>query len=127
LHRARGVTIRTGSRPVAFEGTGQVEGVAMEDGEVVAADAVVVGVGVLPRTELAARAGLAIDNGVLVDDRFRTSDPHIFAAGDVARVFHAGEQRHIRIEQWRPAQDQGRRAAASMLGAPDRYRDVPWM
>jgi 3-phenylpropionate/trans-cinnamate dioxygenase ferredoxin reductase component len=127
LQRARGVTIRTDTTPVAFEGTERVRGVALEDGEVVAADAVVVGIGVLPRTELAARAGLAIDNGVLVDERFRSSDPHIFAAGDVARVFHAGEQRHIRVEQWRPAQDQGRRAAASMLGAPHPYRDVPWM
>jgi 3-phenylpropionate/trans-cinnamate dioxygenase ferredoxin reductase subunit len=127
LHRARGVSIRTGTRPVAFEGTKLVERVVLEDGEVVAADAVVVGIGVLPRTELAARAGLAIDNGVLVDERFRSSNPDIYAAGDVARVFHAGEQRHIRIEQWRPAQLQGRRAAAAMMGAPDRYRDVPWM
>jgi 3-phenylpropionate/trans-cinnamate dioxygenase ferredoxin reductase component len=127
LHRARGVTIRTGTRPVAFEGTERVRGVALENGEVVGADAVVVGIGVLPRTALAARAGLAIDNGVLVDEHFRSSDPHIFAAGDVARVFHAGERRHIRVEQWRPAQDQGRRAAASMLGAPEPYRDIPWM
>ncbi|HWE13466.1 MAG TPA: FAD-dependent oxidoreductase [Solirubrobacteraceae bacterium] len=127
LHRARGVSVRTGTGPVAFEGTGWVEGVVLEDGEVLAADAVVVGIGVLPRTELAASAGLAIDNGVLVDERFRSSDPDIYAAGDVARVFHAGEQRHIRVEQWRPAQDQGRRAAASMMGAPDPYRDVPWM
>jgi 3-phenylpropionate/trans-cinnamate dioxygenase ferredoxin reductase subunit len=127
LHRARGVTIRTGTRPVAFEGTERVRGVALEDGEVVGADAVVVGIGVVPRTELAARAGLAIDNGVLVDEHFRSSDPHIFAAGDVARVFHVGERRHIRVEQWRPAQNQGRRAAACMLGAPDPYRDIPWM
>jgi 3-phenylpropionate/trans-cinnamate dioxygenase ferredoxin reductase component len=127
LHRARGVTIRTSTRPVAFEGSERVRGVALEGGAVIDADAVVVGVGVLPRIELAARAGLAIDNGVVVDEHFRTSVPDIFAAGDVASVFHVGERRHLRIEQWRPAQDQGRRAAASMMGAFDPYRDVPWM
>jgi 3-phenylpropionate/trans-cinnamate dioxygenase ferredoxin reductase component len=128
LHRARGVTVRTATRPVAFDAAAQrVAGVTLESGEVVAADAVVVGVGVVPRTELAVNAGLAVDDGVLVDDRFTSSDEHILAAGDVARVFHAGEQRHVRMEQWRPAQEQGRQAAASMIGLSKAYRDIPWM
>jgi 3-phenylpropionate/trans-cinnamate dioxygenase ferredoxin reductase subunit len=128
LHRARGVIVRTSTRAVAFEGGGdRVRGVVLQGGEVVAADAVVVGIGVVPRTELAGGAGLAVDDGVVVDEYFRSSDERIFAAGDVARVFHAGEQHHVRVEQWQPAQKQGRHAAMSMVGAAGPYRDVPWM
>jgi 3-phenylpropionate/trans-cinnamate dioxygenase ferredoxin reductase component len=128
LHRARGVEVRTGVRPIAFaSGDGRVRGVELADGGVVAADTVVVGIGAIPRTELAESAGLAVDDGVVVDEYFRSSDEHIFAAGDLARVFHAGEQRHVRVEQWQTAQEQGRHAAMSMLGRAEPYRDVPWM
>ncbi|HEU4657713.1 MAG TPA: FAD-dependent oxidoreductase [Capillimicrobium sp.] len=128
LHRTRGVTVRTSCRPVAFEGDDErVRGVVLADGEVLPADTVVIGIGVVPRSELAAAAGIATDDGILVDEHFRTSDDSIFAAGDVARVHHAGERRHVRIEQWEPAQEQGRCAAMSMLGAAEPYRAVPWM
>lgn len=128
LHRAHGVSVRTATRLVALEGeAGRVRGVVLEDGEVMAVDLVVVGIGVVPRTRLAVDAGLTVDDGVLVDEHFRTSDDRIFAAGDVARVFHVGVQRHLRIEQWQPAQNQGRYAALSMVGAPVPYREVPWM
>jgi 3-phenylpropionate/trans-cinnamate dioxygenase ferredoxin reductase component len=128
LHRARGIAVRTGARPIGFVRAGErVAGVALDGGGVVAADAVVVGVGAEPRVALAADAGLEVDAGVLVDARFTTSDERILAAGDVARVFHAGEHRHVRIEQWRPAQQQGRHAAAAMLGLGEAYRDTPWM
>jgi 3-phenylpropionate/trans-cinnamate dioxygenase ferredoxin reductase subunit len=128
LHRSRGVAIRTGVAPVSLEGSsGCVRGVALEDGDTVRADTVLVGVGVEPRTGLASGAGLAVDDGIVVDGRFRTTDDRVFAAGDAARVFHAGEGRHLRIEQWRPAEEQGRHAAASMLGRGEPYRDVPWM
>jgi 3-phenylpropionate/trans-cinnamate dioxygenase ferredoxin reductase component len=128
LHRSRGVAIRTGVRPVALEGSaGCVRGVALEDGDMVRADTVLVGVGVEPRTGLASRAGVAVDDGIVVDGRFRTTDDRVFAAGDAASVFHEGEGRHLRIEQWRPAEEQGRHAAASMLGRGEPYRDVPWM
>jgi 3-phenylpropionate/trans-cinnamate dioxygenase ferredoxin reductase subunit len=128
LQRARGVTVRTSTCPVGFDGDDdRVRGVILADGEVLPADTVVIGIGVLPRTELAALAGIATDDGVVVDEYFRTSDDSIFAAGDVARVHHAGERRHVRIEQWEPAQQQGRHAAMSMLGAAEPYRAVPWM
>jgi 3-phenylpropionate/trans-cinnamate dioxygenase ferredoxin reductase subunit len=128
LHRARGITIRTATRPVGFEAAGhRVAGVVVEEGEVIPADAVVVGIGVKARCELAATAELTTHNGILVDEHFKTSDEDIFAAGDVANVFHAGEKRRLRMEQWRPAQEQGRHAAASMLGICKPYRDVPSM
>lgn len=127
-HRARGVTIRTGVPPVAFNGlSGQVTGVTLADGSAVPADSVVVGIGVVPRTELAARAGVAVADGIVVDERFRTSGREIFAAGDAARVFHSTRRAHLRTESWYPAQDQGRLAAAAMLGKTPRYTDAPWM
>lgn len=128
LHRERGVTIATGVRPLAFEGeSGHVTDVGLEDGGRVAADVVIVGVGVVPSTGLAVGAGLTVEDGIVVDEQFRTSDPHVFAAGDVARVLHVGEQRHVRNEQWRSAEEQGRHVAASMLGQGGAYGDVPWM
>lgn len=128
LHGAHGVTIRTSTQPVAFDGDGtDVRGVVLADGEILPADAVVIGVGVIPRSALAAAAGIVTDGGVVVDEYFRTSADDVFAAGDVARVFHAGERRHVRVEQWEPAQKQGRYAAMSMLGAGQPYRAIPWM
>lgn len=127
-HRTRGVTIRTAARPLAFEGqAGRVRGVALACDEVVRAETVVVGVGAVPRDGLAADAGLAVDDGILVDDRLRTSDARIFAAGDVARVWHAAEGRYVRLEQWIPAEAEGRHAAASMMGVETPYCDVPRM
>src|SRR6185503_17413829 len=106
---------------------GVVAGVVLEDGEHIRADVVVVGVGATPRIDLAASAGLAVDDGIVVDELMRSSDERIFAAGDAARLRHPGWPRSVRIEQWRPAQDQGRHAAASMLGAREPYHAVPWM
>jgi 3-phenylpropionate/trans-cinnamate dioxygenase ferredoxin reductase subunit len=128
LHRARGVRVLTGVRPEAFDGNGDgVHSVVLSDARSIPADEVLVGIGVLPRTDLAERAGLAVDDGILVDDHFRTSHDHVFAAGDVARVFHAGERRHVRTESWRAAEAQGRAVAASILSRGDSYRDIPWM
>jgi 3-phenylpropionate/trans-cinnamate dioxygenase ferredoxin reductase subunit len=128
LHRARGVAIRTAVRPIGFEGSdGRVRGVRLADDALVPAQTVVVGVGAIPRTGLAARAGLTVDDGIVVDERFASGDERIFAAGDAARVLHAREDRHVRLEQWQAAEDQGRHAAASMLGLGEPYCDVPWM
>ena len=114
--------------PTGFEGSsGRVRQVMLDDDERIPADVVVVGVGASPRTELAQLAGLIVDDGIVVDKLLRSSDERIFAAGDVARVWHAGVGRHIRIEQWQPAQAQGRHAAASMLGGVEPYQEVPWM
>lgn len=128
VHRERGVDVRTATVPVAFEGSsGRIRQVGLASGESVPADVVVVGVGVEPCTRLAEDAGLDVDNGIVVDAAFRTSSPQIFAAGDVARVFNTTADRHLRIEQWEPAREQGRQAAASMLGAEICYREIPWM
>jgi len=128
LHRARGVRVLTGVRPEKFDGNRDgVHSVVLSDASSIPADEVLVGIGVLPRTELAERAGLAVQDGVVVDDHFRTSHNHVFAAGDVARVFHDGQRQHIRTESWRAAEAQGRAVAASILGEGEPYRDIPWM
>ncbi len=128
LHEARGVRVRIGTRPVAFTGAGgRVESVLLEGGERVPADVVVTGVGAVPRTQLAERAGLDVRDGIVVDERLRTSDERIFAAGDVAAAWDATTGRHVRREQWDSALRQGRRAAAAMLGEDSPERDVPWM
>ena len=77
---------------------------------------IIVGVGVVPRTELAAAAGLKIDNGIVVDEHLRTSDPDIFAAGDIAHAYNPRLGRHIRVEHWANARRQGVVAAKAMLG-----------
>lgn len=127
-HREQGIDIRTDARPVAIEGSaGMVAGVRLEDGSFIPAAAVLVGIGAEPRVRLAEDAGLEVADGVIVDEHFRTDDPHIYAAGDVAGVYHVGAGKHLRLEQWEVAREQGAHAAASMLGAREGYRDVPWM
>jgi 3-phenylpropionate/trans-cinnamate dioxygenase ferredoxin reductase subunit len=95
---------------------GAVVGVMLSDGTRIDADMVIVGVGVAPRTELAAAAGLKIDNGIVVDEHLRTSDPDIFAAGDIAHTYNPRLGRHIRVEHWANARRQGVVAAKAMLG-----------
>jgi 3-phenylpropionate/trans-cinnamate dioxygenase ferredoxin reductase subunit len=95
--------------------------VALADGTTLEADAVLVAVGVRPNADLAERAGLAVDDGVLVDHRLRTSDPDIFAVGDVASVDHPLLHARIRVEHWANALDGGPVAARAMLD-----RDVRW-
>jgi 3-phenylpropionate/trans-cinnamate dioxygenase ferredoxin reductase component len=87
---------------------------------------VLVGVGVTPRTQLAEAAGLAVDNGIVVSDRLETSVPGIFAAGDVANAFHPLFGRHLRVEHWANALNQGPAAARNMLGADVPYERVPY-
>ncbi|HWD64200.1 MAG TPA: FAD-dependent oxidoreductase [Solirubrobacteraceae bacterium] len=127
-HRAHGVDVRTNTGPAAFRGSGgRIREVVITSGAAVPADVVVVGIGVKPRTLLAEGSGLDVNDGVVVDAAFRTCDRHIFAAGDVARVFHGAAGQFVRIEQWEPAREQGRQAAASMLGGEISYRETPWM
>ena len=91
-------------------------GVRLSDGTWIEADMIIVGVGVAPRTELAAAANLKIDNGIVVDEHLRTSDPDIFAAGDIANAYNPRLGRHIRVEHWANARRQGVVAAKAMLG-----------
>ncbi len=126
IHRSAGVDVRTGARLVGFEGAGHVTGVKLEDGEVIPADLVLVGVGVLPNMELAADAGLVCGNGIVVDEQMRTSDPHVYAIGDVAwrPLVHYG--REGRLESVHNAIEGGKIVAASILGAAMPSLDVPW-
>lgn len=128
LHAARGVEVLTSARAAAIEGGGgRVGCVRLESGDGLPADLVLIGVGAEPCSDLAVDAGIETDDGILVDEYFRTSVDGVFAAGDVARVLHAGERRHLRLEQWQTAQAQGGCAAMSILGIGEPYRDVPWM
>ena len=100
---------------------------ALASGEEIAADAVVVGIGIVPATALAEAAGLAVDNGIVVDAQCRTSDPNVFAAGDVASFHHPVFDRHVRLESWRHADVQPDTAAQAMLGAGEPYSEIPWL
>jgi 3-phenylpropionate/trans-cinnamate dioxygenase ferredoxin reductase subunit len=117
LHRDQGVDLRSGVGVAELTGSsGRVTGVRLRDGTEVAADAVLVGVGVSPRTDLAEAAGLEVRGGVVVDEHLRSSDPRVLAAGDVALAFSRPAGRHIRVEHWANARRQGAVAARSLLG-----------
>jgi 3-phenylpropionate/trans-cinnamate dioxygenase ferredoxin reductase component len=126
VHRDQGVVLVTGAQLAAFEGSEQVERVVLADGHRLEADFVVVGVGVTPRTALADQAGIAVDNGIVTDERLATSDPHVFAAGDAANAFHPFYERRIRVEHWANALNQPAVAAQSMLGKPAAYDRLPY-
>ena len=126
LHRDHGVDVRTGVQVAEITGAGRADGVLLGDGSRVAADVVVVGVGITPNTQLAAQAGVKVENGVMVDERLRSSDPDIYAAGDVACAFHPLLGRHIRVEHWANALNQPLIAARAMLGQDVVYDRVPY-
>jgi 3-phenylpropionate/trans-cinnamate dioxygenase ferredoxin reductase component len=127
LHHDHGVEIRTSVQVTEITGSGgRADGVLLGDGSRVAADVVVVGVGITPNTQLAAQAGVKVENGVVVDERLRSSDPDIYAAGDVACAFHPLLGRHIRVEHWANALNQPLIAARAMLGQEVAYDRVPY-
>ncbi|HEX7758618.1 MAG TPA: FAD-dependent oxidoreductase [Caulobacteraceae bacterium] len=119
LHEAHGVRFHLGRTASDFDG----EVLTLDDGSAVKADLVVLGVGVKPRLALAQGAGLTLDNGVIVDDRLRTSAPGVFAAGDIARYPDASQSAPIRVEHWVAAERQGQVAAANMLGIDTPLRE----
>ncbi|MFD4656791.1 NAD(P)/FAD-dependent oxidoreductase [Kitasatospora sp. NPDC058444] len=128
LHREHGVDLRFGVKVTELTGEGgTVSGVRLADGTTVAADAVVVGIGISPATGLAEAAGLEVDNGVKTDQHLRTSDPDVYAAGDVANAYHPLFGRHVRVEHWANALNQPQTAARALLGQPDAVYDrVPY-
>jgi len=126
VHVEQGVQVLTGVGVEAFEGGDAVERVVLADGRRIDSDLVVVGVGVRPRTQLAEDAGLAVDDGVLVDERLQTSAPGVFAAGDVARARHRFYDATVRVEHWATALNQGPAAARSMLGGAEPYDRLPY-
>jgi 3-phenylpropionate/trans-cinnamate dioxygenase ferredoxin reductase subunit len=126
LHVQRGVKFRLGVGIDSIGGSNSVEEVRLTDGTVLAAAAVVVGVGVLPRTELAQAAGLEVDNGVVTDEYLQTSVPDIYAAGDVANAYHPHCAGRFRLEHWSSALNQGPAAAWNMLGHKRVYDKIPY-
>lgn len=126
-HRAEDVELACGKAVSGLcENAGGIE-IALADGDSIAADFLVIGVGAVPVIDLAQNAGLAIENGIAVDGQLRTSDPDIYAAGDCCSfplAIYGG--RRVRLECWRNAQDQGALAARNMLGAGDNASAVPW-
>jgi 3-phenylpropionate/trans-cinnamate dioxygenase ferredoxin reductase subunit len=126
IHREAGTDVRLGARIEAFEGTGMVSGVRMADGEIIPADFVLVGVGVLPNMELALEAGIVCGNGIVVDAQMRTSHPDVFAIGDVAWRPLAHYGREGRLESVHNAIEGGKLAAAAILDTKPPVLEAPW-
>jgi len=127
LHQGWGSDIRFKTPVGAILGEdGKVAAVATATGERIAADVVVIGIGIVPNIEMAGAAGLAIDNGILVDEVMATSDPDIVAIGDCVSFDHWGLKRRVRLESVQNAVDQGKTAAATLVGKREPFRAVPW-
>ena len=125
-HARHGVGIVTGAAVARLEGAGRVERVHCADGRAFAADIVVIGVGAVPNDGLARAAGLAVENGIVVDDLGRTSDPAIFAAGDVTNHPNDLFDRRLRLESVHNAMAQAKAVAGAIAGQPAPYAEVPW-
>ncbi len=127
VHREAGVDIRCGADPGGeFRGTGSVERIVSSTGNEIEADFVVVGVGIRPAVSIAEAAGLECDNGVVVDEYCNTSDPRILAVGDCTNHPNSLLGRRLRLESVHNAQEQAKTAAATILGKPVAYAQIPW-
>lgn len=127
VHRRHGVDIRLGAGVQALEGDGElVEAVVLQDGTKIPADLIIVGIGLIPNTELAEKAGLEVDNGVIVDLYAQTSDPDIVAAGDCTNHDNGFLGRRLRLESVPNASEQARVAAATICGQKVPHAGVPW-
>ncbi|CAE6788404.1 FAD-dependent oxidoreductase [Paraburkholderia aspalathi] len=126
LHERNGVDLRLGTMPRAILYDGGGTSIEIDAGTV-AADVVVVGIGVLPNVELARACGLEVRNGIVVDERCRTNDPSIYAAGEVTMHANPMLGRSVRIESWQVAENQPVVAAENMLGGRAIYAELPWL
>jgi 3-phenylpropionate/trans-cinnamate dioxygenase ferredoxin reductase subunit len=126
LHADHGVQLRLSTGVTELRGTGTVEQVVLADGHVEAADVVVVGIGATPRVALAASAGLRVEDGIVVDQQLRSSVPGVYAAGDVASAWHPHYARHLRVEHWANALNQGTTAGINAAGGHDPYSRLPY-
>jgi len=125
VHGEEGTDIITGVGVSGFSGNKRVSEVSCADGSAYDADLVIIGVGVIPNTELASEAGLEVDNGIRVDGRCMTSDPDIAAAGDCTSHFNTFYQRQLRLESVQNAMDQARVAASALCDKPNQYNALP--
>ena len=126
LHADNGVHLRLGVGVQEVRGAGAVEEVALTDGSTEAADLVVVGIGVAPRTDVARAAGLRIDGGIVVDQHLETEVSGIYAAGDAANAWHPHYRRHVRVEHWANALNQGAAAGRNAAGRRETYDRLPY-
>jgi 3-phenylpropionate/trans-cinnamate dioxygenase ferredoxin reductase subunit len=126
VHAQHGVELLLGDGVREFEGDRAVSRVTTTGGKTVDCDFVVVGIGVAPRVDLANAAGITTDNGIVVDERLRSSAENVFAAGDVANAWHPFYKQQIRVEHWANALNQGPAAARSMLGDEAGYERLPY-
>jgi 3-phenylpropionate/trans-cinnamate dioxygenase ferredoxin reductase subunit len=125
VHAAQGVDLRFGGGVEAIEGSGRAERVRTSDGTTIDCSAVVVGIGVAPRTELVQDVA-RVDNGILVDASLQSSVDGVYACGDVANAEHPLFGRRVRVEHWANALEQGPAAARAMLGQDVSYEKVPY-
>lgn len=126
IHTEQGVHIVTGASVTKINGDDLVESVTIESGDNYSADLVIVGIGVIPNTELAEEAGLEVSNGIVVDEYCRTSDHDIVAAGDCTWHYNPFYEKHIRLESVQNALDQARVAAATLNDDLKPYDTLPW-
>jgi len=126
LHEREGVAFRLGAVVAAIEDAADAIVVTLTDGTSVRGDAAVAGIGIMPNVAVAQAAGLKIDNGIIVDERTQTSDPYVFAAGDVANLPLGCLRARVRLESWANAQNQAVVAAKAALGKDVRYDELPW-
>ena len=125
-HRAAGVTLRLGVAVKRIHGEAAVQSVELADGSELAADLVVIGIGIIPNTELAEAAGAASSDGIVVDEYCRTTLENVFAAGDVTNHYNPLLGRRVRLESWQNAQNQAIVAAHNIAGNARAYAEVPW-
>jgi 3-phenylpropionate/trans-cinnamate dioxygenase ferredoxin reductase subunit len=125
-HEAQGVKLMLSTGLRAFNGDNRVSAVETDDGTTLPADFVIVGVGIVPNTELAGDAGLEVDNGIVVDDQCRTADPAIYAIGDCTSHPSAIYGTHLRLESVHNALEQAKTAASNICGVESHYSQVPW-
>jgi 3-phenylpropionate/trans-cinnamate dioxygenase ferredoxin reductase subunit len=126
MHKAAGVKIEFGRMVQEFRGTDSVKEIICADGHVAPADSCIVGIGIIPNTELAEAAGLECENGIIVDEYARTSMPDIYAAGDCTRHPNALLGINLRLESVHNALEQAKTAAAAMCGELKAYAQIPW-
>jgi 3-phenylpropionate/trans-cinnamate dioxygenase ferredoxin reductase subunit len=126
LHRERGVDIRLGARLAGIDGEGKAVGLALTSGDKIAADIVLAATGARANDDVAAAAGIACNNGIVVDHFARTDAPDVYAVGDCANFFSQRYGRNIRLECVQNAIEQAKAAANAILGKPRVYDPVPW-